>query len=69
MVTESQPTGEVPPQLAALFEGLHPDAPLADRLDALENVARAVFDIGRLRLSPAPIQLTRLRNLLRVLAS
>ncbi|MGE5182612.1 MAG: gliding motility protein [Acidobacteriota bacterium] len=59
----------MPPQLAALFDVLHPDAPLADRLDALENVARAVFDIGRLRRAPAPIQLTRLRNLLRVLAS
>ena len=67
MVTETEPGGGVPAQLAALFDALHPDAPLADRLDALENLARAVFDIGRLRLSPAPIQLTRLRNLLRVL--
>jgi site-specific recombinase len=64
MVMEASPTrasAELPAQLIPLLEALHPDAPLADRLDAIENLARVHFDIPRLKLSPAPIQIARLR--------
>jgi site-specific recombinase len=68
MVTETQPKAELPPQLVPLLEALHPDAPLNQRLDALENLARLHFDTGRLRLSPAPVQVARLRGLVNALA-
>jgi site-specific recombinase len=66
MVTETSPTrgsAELPPQLAPLLDALHPDQPLPERLDALENLARMHFDIPRLR-RPAPLQEARLRALL-----
>ena len=69
MVTESSPrASELPPQLLPLLDALHPEAPLADRLDALESLARAHFDIPRLRRT-APLQIARLRALVAALKS
>jgi site-specific recombinase len=58
---------QLPTELAPLLQALDPAAPLAARLDALENLARLQFDIPRLR-KPAPHQLARLQFLLQSLA-
>lgn len=68
MATVHDFTREVPEDLARLFAALRPEAALAVRLDAIEDLARWVLDAGgldRLR-KPGPRQLSRLRHLLDV---
>ena len=67
MVTEARPP--LPAQLVPLLEALDPGASLPVRLDALENLARIHLDIPRLKLSPAPVQIARLRALIAALAT
>jgi site-specific recombinase len=71
MATELDPHRarvELPSQLVARLEALDPHAPLAARLDAIENLARMHLDVSRFR-SAAPSQIARLRALVQALAA
>lgn len=64
MVAQTLPVSSSP--CAQVLESANPNAPLAQRLEALEDIARWVIDIPALKRlhRPAPLQLERLRILL-----
>jgi site-specific recombinase len=61
----------VPPELVPVLEALDPNADLAARLDALEDLARQVIELPAIKRlnAPAPLQLARLQTLLHCLAA